>query len=79
MEETKPEKIKDANLDLCVCASQSDGLSRGTHTFLGSYHEPSELRSTNTKIEVGIFGFLRLNFNTRKNKYNMYKSFVFNI
>jgi len=79
MEEIKPGKIKDANLDLCVCASQSDGSSRGTRAFLGSYHEPSGLPSTNTKIEVGIFGFLRLNFNTRKNKYNMYKSFVFNI
>jgi len=66
MEEIKPEKIKDANLDLCVCGSQSDGSSRGTLLFLGFYHEPSGLRTTNTKIEVGIFGFFALNFNTRK-------------
>jgi len=49
-----------------------------TRTFWCSYHEPSELRSTNTKIEVGIFGFLGLNFQTLV-MYFIYYSFVFDI
>jgi len=39
----------------------------------------ADMQTTNTKIEIGIFGFLGLNFNTRKNKYVMCKSFDFHI